>query len=34
VYKRHFEIDVLLEEVGGEALFSGRYYVLVRSSVR
>jgi SAM-dependent methyltransferase len=34
VYKRHFDIDVLLEEVGGEALFSGRYYVLVRSSVR
>jgi len=31
VYKRHFEVDVLLAEVGGEALFSGRYFVLVRS---
>ena len=32
VYKRHFDIDVLLDEVGGEALFGGRYYVLVRST--
>ena len=32
VYKRHFEIDVLLDEVGGEALVSGRYFVLVRST--
>jgi hypothetical protein len=31
VYKRHFEIDVLLDEVGGEPLFSGEYYVLVRA---
>ena len=31
VYKRHFDIDVLLAEVGGEALFGGRYFVLVRS---
>ena len=31
VYKRHFEIDVLLAEVGGELLFGGRYFVLVRS---
>ena len=29
---RHLDIDVLLAEVGGEALFSGRYYVLVRST--
>lgn len=32
VYKRHFEIDGLLAEVGGEALFIGQYYVLVRST--
>jgi ubiquinone/menaquinone biosynthesis C-methylase UbiE len=31
VYKRHFDIDVLLAEVGGEPLFGGRYFVLVRS---
>jgi SAM-dependent methyltransferase len=31
VYKRHFDLDVLLAEVGGEALFGGRYFVLVRS---
>jgi hypothetical protein len=31
VYKRHFDIDVLMQEVGGEALFDGRYFVLVRS---
>jgi hypothetical protein len=33
VYKRHFEVDVLLGEVGGEALFSGRYFVLTRSAI-
>jgi SAM-dependent methyltransferase len=32
VYKRHFDIDVLLAEIGGEALFGGRYFVLVRST--
>jgi len=32
VYKRHFDIDVLLAEVGGEALFGGQYFVLVRSN--
>jgi SAM-dependent methyltransferase len=31
VYKRHFEMDALLAEVGGEPLFDGRYFVLVRS---
>jgi SAM-dependent methyltransferase len=31
VYKRHFDIDLLLAEVGGEPLFAGRYFVLVRS---
>jgi hypothetical protein len=31
VYKRHFDIDALLAEVGGEPLFDGRYFVLVRS---
>jgi Methyltransferase domain len=31
VYKRHFSIETLLAEVGGDPLFSGRYYVLVRS---
>jgi SAM-dependent methyltransferase len=30
VYKRHFEMDVLLAEIGGESLFDGRYYVLAR----
>ena len=32
VYKRHFEIDVLLAGIGGEPLVSGRYFVLVRST--
>jgi precorrin-6B methylase 2 len=31
VYKRHFDIETLLAEVGGRSLFSGSYYVLVRS---
>ena len=31
VYKRHFDIDVLLAELGGELLFGGRYFVLVQS---
>ena len=31
VYKRHFDIDVLLAEVDGQPLFGGRYFVLVRS---
>ena len=31
VYKRHFDIEVLRAEVGGEPLFGGRYFVLVRS---
>jgi SAM-dependent methyltransferase len=32
VYRRHFEVDELRAEVGGEALFAGRYYVVVRSA--
>jgi hypothetical protein len=31
VYKRHFDIETLSAEVDGDPLFSGRYYVLVRS---
>jgi hypothetical protein len=31
VYKRHFNIETLVAEVGGHPLFSGSYYVLVRS---
>jgi hypothetical protein len=31
VYKRHFTVDELVAEVGGEPLFSGSYYILVRS---
>jgi Methyltransferase domain len=31
VYKRHLDVDVLLAEVGGDLLFGGDYYVLVRS---
>lgn len=31
VYKRHLTIDELVDEIGGEALFDGRYYVLARS---
>lgn len=31
VYKRHFTVDELIVEVGGEPLFSGSYYILVRS---
>jgi SAM-dependent methyltransferase len=31
VYKRHFKVDELLAEVGGEPLFSGSYYILIRS---
>ncbi len=32
IYKRYFDIDTLLSEVGGEPLFSGPYYVMVRST--
>ena len=31
VYKRHFTIETLSAEVGGDPPFSGRYYVLLRS---
>jgi len=31
VYKRHFNVDALATEIGGEPLFGGRYYVLVRA---
>lgn len=31
VYKRHFAIDELVAEIGGELLFGGQYYVLARS---
>jgi SAM-dependent methyltransferase len=31
VYKRHLDIGTLLAEIGGRSLFSGSYYVLVRS---
>jgi hypothetical protein len=31
VYKRHFNVDALATEVGGQRLFGGRYYVLVRA---
>jgi SAM-dependent methyltransferase len=31
VYKRHFNVDELVAEVGGEPLFSGSYYILIRS---
>jgi SAM-dependent methyltransferase len=34
VYKRHFTVDELVAEVGGEPLFSGSYYILVRSIAR
>jgi ubiquinone/menaquinone biosynthesis C-methylase UbiE len=31
VYKRHLTVEELAREIGGEALFGGRYYVLARS---
>ncbi len=35
VYKRYFEPDLLREEIGGgEVLFVGRWFVVVRSSLR
>jgi SAM-dependent methyltransferase len=30
VFRRHFDADVLAAEVGGEVLFGGQFYVLVR----
>ena len=30
VYKRHFDAGALAAEIGGDVLFGGRYYVLVR----
>jgi hypothetical protein len=30
VYKRHLTVEELAREIGGEALFGGRYYVLAR----
>jgi hypothetical protein len=32
VYKRYFEPDLLLGEIGGEALFVGQWFVVVRAS--
>ena len=29
--QRHFNVDALATEIGGERLFGGRYYVLVRA---
>jgi len=29
IFRRHFEPDVLTEEIGGRLLFAGRFYVLV-----
>jgi len=32
VYKRHFTVGELAAEIGGEALFDGRYYVLAQTA--
>jgi hypothetical protein len=31
IHRRHFDAEALAEELGGHALFSGRFYVLVRA---
>jgi ubiquinone/menaquinone biosynthesis C-methylase UbiE len=35
IYKRHFEPDLLLQEMGGgDVLFAGRWFVAIRASLR
>jgi hypothetical protein len=31
IYRRHFDPGVLADEIGGEVLFAGRFYVLARA---
>jgi hypothetical protein len=31
IYRRHFDAEVLADEVGGEVVFAGRFYVLARA---
>jgi hypothetical protein len=33
IYRRHLDLETLLHEVGGEALFDGEYFVMVRTSL-
>jgi hypothetical protein len=33
IYRRHLDVDTLLREVGGEALFDGEYFVMIRAEV-
>jgi hypothetical protein len=33
IFRRHFDINALIDEVGGEALFSGQYFVMIRRVV-
>jgi hypothetical protein len=32
IYRRHLDVDTLLREVGGQALFDGEYFVLIRAA--
>jgi hypothetical protein len=32
IYRRHFDIQTLLRELGGEVLFDGNYFVMVRAA--
>jgi ubiquinone/menaquinone biosynthesis C-methylase UbiE len=30
IFRRHLDVETLISEVGGEALFDGQYYVMIR----
>jgi ubiquinone/menaquinone biosynthesis C-methylase UbiE len=30
IFRRHLDIDTLIREVGGEALFDGQYFIMIR----
>jgi hypothetical protein len=34
IFRRHLDVETLISEVGGEALFNGQYFVMIRRSVR
>jgi SAM-dependent methyltransferase len=30
IFRRHFDVETLISEVGGEALFDGQYFIMIR----
>ena len=34
IFRRHLDVETLIDEVGGEALFDGTYFVMIRKVCR